>query len=123
MPRFSNGSGGPARPSIGPQGLPLIKPAWGRITAIDFNIGDHVWMIANGDAPDAVKNHPLMKGIDLKATGARGAPAQLVALAVPECLLTTRAEEGATASLGDPDDSLFAPAAGLAIALIHRDGE
>lgn len=69
MPRFSSGSEGPARPSIGPQGLPLIKPPWGRITAIDLNSGDHVWMIANGDAPDAVKNHPLMKGIDLKNAG------------------------------------------------------
>ena len=60
---------GPARANIGPQGLPLVKPPWGRITAIDLNTGDHVWMIANGEAPDAVKNHPAMKGIDLKNAG------------------------------------------------------
>ena len=60
---------GPARANIGPQGLPLVKPPWGRITAIDLNTGDHVWMIANGDAPDAVKNHPALKGIDLKNAG------------------------------------------------------
>jgi quinoprotein glucose dehydrogenase len=60
---------GPSRPNIGPQGLPLIKPPWGRITAINMNTGDHVWMIANGDAPAAVKNHPALKGIDLKNTG------------------------------------------------------
>ena len=46
---------GPSRrTNIGPQGLPLIKPPWGRITAIDLNSGDHVWMIANGDAPDYI---------------------------------------------------------------------
>src|ERR1039457_6962617 len=68
LPRFSVGEG-PARPNIGPQGLPLIKPPWGRITAIDLNTGDHVWTIANGDAPEAVKNHPAMKGIDLSHAG------------------------------------------------------
>ena len=55
--------------SLGPQGLPLIKPPWGRITAIDLNSGDHLWMIANGEAPDYVKNHPAMKGIDLSNAG------------------------------------------------------
>ncbi len=67
------GGFGTARPraeaSIGPQGLPLVKPPWGRITAIDLNQGEHVWMIANGDAPDYVKNHPALKGIDLSNTG------------------------------------------------------
>jgi quinoprotein glucose dehydrogenase len=53
------------RPSFGPRGLPLVRPPWGRITAIDLNTGDHVWMIANGDAPDIVKNHPALKGLNL----------------------------------------------------------
>ena len=30
---------------------------------------DHLWMIANGDAPDYIRNHPAMKGIDLSNTG------------------------------------------------------
>jgi quinoprotein glucose dehydrogenase len=68
MPQFSGGEGG-VRPNMGPQGLPLAKPPWGRITAINLNTGDHVWMIANGDAPEAVKNHPAMKGIDLRNAG------------------------------------------------------
>jgi quinoprotein glucose dehydrogenase len=59
----------PNRTNIGPQGLPLVKPPWGRITAINLNTGDHVWMISNGDAPDYVKNNPLMKGIDLSKAG------------------------------------------------------
>ena len=44
------------------KGLPLIKPPWGRITAIDLNTGEHVWMAPNGDAPDYVKNHPAAEG-------------------------------------------------------------
>jgi len=68
QPRIENGQG-PSRPSIGPRGLPLVKPPWGRITAINLNTGDHVWMIANGDAPDVVKNNPAAKGIDLKNAG------------------------------------------------------
>jgi len=68
MPQFS-GEDGAGAPDIGPQGLPLIKPPWGRITAIDLNTGEHVWMIANGDAPQAVKNHPALKGIDLSHAG------------------------------------------------------
>jgi quinoprotein glucose dehydrogenase len=53
------------RPSFGPRGLPLVRPPWGRITAIDLNTGDHVWMIANGEAPDIVKNNPALKGLNL----------------------------------------------------------
>lgn len=68
MPQFSSEEGA-APPDIGPQGLPLIKPPWGRITAINLNTGEHVWMIANGDAPQAVKNHPALKGIDLSHAG------------------------------------------------------
>jgi quinoprotein glucose dehydrogenase len=55
--------------NVGPQGLPLIKPPWGRITAIDLNSGEHVWMIPNGHPPDYVKDHPAMKGIDLSNAG------------------------------------------------------
>src|SRR5437773_5057856 len=57
------------RTNSGPQGLPLIKPPWGRITAIDLNTGDHLWMAANGEAPDYIKNHPALKGVDLSNTG------------------------------------------------------
>jgi len=59
----------PVQRNMGPQGLPLVKPPWGRITAIDLNTGDHVWMIANGSAPDYVKNHPAMQGVDLSNAG------------------------------------------------------
>jgi len=40
---------GGARSVSGPQGLPLTKPPYGRITAIDLNSGDHEWMIPHGE--------------------------------------------------------------------------
>ena len=53
----------------GPQGLPLFKPPWGRITAIDLNGGEIAWQVPNGDAPDYVKDHPALEGIDVGRTG------------------------------------------------------
>lgn len=53
----------------GPQGLPLVKPPWGRITAIDLNTGEHAWMIENGDPPDYVMAHPALAGVTLPRTG------------------------------------------------------
>jgi quinoprotein glucose dehydrogenase len=60
---FANGS------TPQPMGLPLIKPPWGRITAIDLNTGEHRWMVANGDTPEEVKNHPALQGIEIPRTG------------------------------------------------------
>ena len=54
---------------IGPLGLPLVKPPWGRITAIDLNAGDLLWTVPNGDTPDCVKNHPALSGLDVPRTG------------------------------------------------------
>jgi quinoprotein glucose dehydrogenase len=62
--------GRPPSPRVfGPQGLPMVKPPWGRITAIDLNRGEIKWMVANGDAPEWIKNHPALKGVDLSKTG------------------------------------------------------
>ena len=54
------------------QGLPLIKPPYGRITAIDLNKGDLVWQIAHGETPDNIKNHPALKGLTIPRTGREG---------------------------------------------------
>jgi len=53
----------------GPQGLPLLKPPFGSIVAIDLNSGDHVFRIPNGDTPQSVKDHPALKGVTLPVTG------------------------------------------------------
>ncbi len=62
----------------GPRGLPIFKPPYGSITAIDLNTGDHVWQIPNGQTPDAIRNHPLLEGVDVGNTGARSHATKLV---------------------------------------------
>ena len=54
-------------------GLPLIKPPWGRITAIDMNKGEHLWQMASGPTPKAIAEHPALKGLDIPPTGTRDA--------------------------------------------------
>ena len=60
------------------QGLPLIKPPYGRITAFDMNKGDIVWQIAHGETPDNIKNHPALKGVTIPKTGRNGRIGTLV---------------------------------------------
>ena len=60
------------------RGLPLGKPPYGRITAIDLDKGEIKWQIAHGETPDNVKNHPALKGLDLPRTGQGGMAATLV---------------------------------------------
>jgi len=55
--------------NIGPDGLPLVKPPWGTIVAVDLNKGEIAWKVANADTPEYVKAHPLLKGVDLGRTG------------------------------------------------------
>lgn len=50
-------------------GLPVLKPPYGRITAIDMNTGEHLWWIPNGDTPDQIADHPLLEGVHLPNTG------------------------------------------------------
>jgi quinoprotein glucose dehydrogenase len=59
-------------------GLPLVKPPWGHITAIDLNTGEHAWRIPNGPTTDAVKNNPVLKGVDLPRAGTASASGLLV---------------------------------------------
>jgi quinoprotein glucose dehydrogenase len=61
------GGGGPTV-----QGLPLIKPPYGRITALDMNKGTLAWQIAHGETPDNIKNHPALKGLTIPRTGRQG---------------------------------------------------
>jgi quinoprotein glucose dehydrogenase len=69
------GSGGGA-PT--PQGLPYLRPPYGRITAIDMKKGDHLWQVAHGETPDYVRNHPALKGVTISRTGQAGAVGALV---------------------------------------------
>jgi quinoprotein glucose dehydrogenase len=60
------------------QGLPMIKPPYGRITAIDLQKGDIAWQVAHGETPDNVRNHPLLKGLTIPRTGRQGRIGTLV---------------------------------------------
>lgn len=52
-----------------PFGLPLGKPPWGTITAIDLKTGQHLWQIANGDTPAYVSDHPQLQDLAIPRTG------------------------------------------------------
>jgi quinoprotein glucose dehydrogenase len=56
-------------------GLPLPKPPWGRITAIDMNSGEHVWMVANGGG---LQDHPALEDLDVPPLGVATRPVALV---------------------------------------------
>jgi quinoprotein glucose dehydrogenase len=53
----------------GPFGLPLARPPWGTIVALDLNTGKKLWTVANGDAPDYVRKHEKLRGVTLPRTG------------------------------------------------------
>jgi quinoprotein glucose dehydrogenase len=90
-PRLSGGAGAEAGSDRAPgaasadtsgvlavQGLPLVKPPYGRISAIDMNKGEILWTIAHGETPDNIKNHPALKGVTIPRTGRPGAIGTLV---------------------------------------------
>ena len=53
-------------------GIPIIKPPWGRITAIDLNLGEILWQVPHGETPDNIRNHPRLEGVDIPRTGRVG---------------------------------------------------
>jgi quinoprotein glucose dehydrogenase len=82
--RTSAGAGGDASaaPGAGPaedneaalavRGIPLMKPPYGQITAINLDKGEIVWQVAHGETPDNIKNHPALKGVTIPRTGRAG---------------------------------------------------
>ena len=65
--RWGPGGGGPTMP----QGLPLWKPPYSRMTAIDMHRGEHVWMTPLGDG-DRYRNLPMLRDLDLPPLGGDG---------------------------------------------------
>jgi quinoprotein glucose dehydrogenase len=70
------------------QGLPLLKPPYSLLNAIDLDKGEIKWQVPHGDTPDAVRNHPLLKDMNIPKTGLPGS----VGLVVTKSLVV----------LGDP---------------------
>jgi quinoprotein glucose dehydrogenase len=89
-PRRTGGSGSvtaaPREEGAGPggaapltvQGLPLIKPPYGRLTAIDLNRGEILWQVPHGETPDSIRNHAVLKGMTIPRTGRPGNVGTLV---------------------------------------------
>ena len=49
--------------------LPLLKPPYGKLTAIDLRRGEILWQVPHGQTPDRVANHPALSGLNLPRTG------------------------------------------------------
>ncbi len=60
------------------QGIPVWKPPYSKITAIDMNTGEHLWWIPVGETPDRIANHQLLEGIDIGNTGTGRQAGQIV---------------------------------------------
>jgi quinoprotein glucose dehydrogenase len=60
-----------------PLSLPIVKPPYGTLTAIDLNTGDEKWTVTLGDMP-AIRNHPMLKDLNLPPLGVAGAPGPIV---------------------------------------------
>lgn len=82
------------RPPVGLRvdGLPLLKPPYGIISAIDMRRGELLWQIPHGETPDNVRNHPALQGLDIPRTGQGASVGTLVTaslLLAGEAELTT----------------------------------
>lgn len=66
-------------------GLPILKPPYGAITAMDLNAGEILWQIPNADTPDEIASHPALVGLDI---GRTGRPARVGLLATATLLFS-----------------------------------
>jgi len=81
-PRAGRAMGAPAaapapapeggEPVLTVHGMPLLKPPYGRITAINLDKGEIVWQIAHGETPDIIKNNPALADVKIPRTGSQG---------------------------------------------------
>ena len=72
-------------PGLTVQGLPVVKPPYGSISAIDLDKGEIRWQIANGDTPDDIRNNPALKGLNIPRTGRPGVFGVLVTKTLVIC--------------------------------------
>jgi len=90
--------GGGVRTNV--QGLPLVKPPYGVLSAINLDKGELMWQVPHGDTPDAVRNHPALKGLNIPRTGQGGSVGlmvtrTLVILGDPQVTTTPQHPRGA----------------------------
>ncbi len=68
--------GGGVRTTV--QGLPLMRPPYGVLSAINLDKGDLSWQVPHGDTPDAVRNNPALRGLNIPKTGQPGSVGLMV---------------------------------------------
>ena len=66
------GEGGGGGPALNVSGLPIMKPPYGQLSAIDLAKGEILWQVPHGETPDAIRNHPALKGLNIPRTGRPG---------------------------------------------------
>lgn len=75
--------------------LPILKPPYGRLTAIDLKAGEIAWQVPHGQTPDRIANHPALEGLDIPRTGQGASVGSLVTktlVIAGEAELTTNQE-------------------------------
>lgn len=77
----------------GPQGLPIFKPPYSQIVAIDMNTGDHLWATPNGETPERIRNHTALQGVELPNTGGTS---RAITMPTQTLLLTAEGAGGAS---------------------------
>ena len=92
-PRYVAGGLPPGR-GLNLDGLPIVKPPYGLLSAVDMNRGELLFQVPHGETPDAVRNHPALEGLDIPLTGQGGATTN-VGLLVTKTLVV----------LADPQDT------------------
>ena len=91
--QFTQGAFGGGRQPAMPQGLPLFKPPYSRMTAIDLNTGEIAWMQPNGDG-NRLRNHPMLRDLDLPPLGGDGRGGPLVTKTLLISALSAGGSEG-----------------------------
>ncbi|HEX8028303.1 MAG TPA: PQQ-binding-like beta-propeller repeat protein, partial [Vicinamibacterales bacterium] len=84
------------------EGLSILKPPYGTISAVNLDRGEIAWQVAHGDTPDNVRNHPMLKGLTIPKTGQAGtsgiglmATKTLVVMGDPQMTTTPEHPRGA----------------------------
>jgi quinoprotein glucose dehydrogenase len=95
-------AGGGAGTGLNVQGLPMIKPPYGLLAAISLDRGELMWQTPHGDTPDAVRNHPALRGMNIPKTGQAGTSGvglmvtkSLVVMGDPQVTTTSEHPRGA----------------------------
>ena len=92
-PRYVAGGLPPGR-GLNVDGLPIVKPPYGLLAAVDMNKGELLFQVPHGETPDAVRNHPALERLDIPLTG-QGGTTTNVGLLVTKTLVI----------LADPQDT------------------